>query len=391
MARAAAAADVIVVGGGVVGAAAAAELAAAGASVMLVDRATIAAGASGRNSGVVWHPSDPVLERLYDETLGILRSLAENAPVTAPFELPANPVGILALTWDEGAARADAAALARSNPRFGASFADPAALAALEPSLAPGLAAVRLDIGYPVAPWAATRAFAALATGRGARLLEGTPIRLDRQGDRVVGVVTDDGRSLTAGSVIVAAGPWTPAVIDPAGAWRPIRAYWGVVVELALAVPPRHVLEGPGIDAAIDPAAADAGGGGAGDDVHFSLATADGRSSLGSTFLPDEPDAAVYEPRLRALGATYLPAIADTPTLSRRTCARPLALDGRPLVGRVPGVDGLFVAAGHGPWGLSTGAASGRHVARLALGDSAAVPATIRSALDPARFGPVVA
>ena len=38
-----------------------------------------------------------------------------------------------------------------------------------------------------------------------------------------------------------------------------------------------------------------------------------------------------------------------------RVCARPQSLDGRPLVGRVPGIDGLWVAAGHGPWGISTG------------------------------------
>jgi glycine/D-amino acid oxidase-like deaminating enzyme len=144
------------------------------------------------------------------------------------------------------------------------------------------------------------------------------------------------------------------------------------------------VLEGAGIDAAIDPAAATAGHGDG--DVHFSLATADGRSALGSTFLPAEPDAAAYEPRLRALGASYVPAIAAAPARSRRVCCRPLALDGRPLVGAMPGVEGLFVAAGHGPWGLSTGTASGRHIAGVVLGRADAIPETVRAAVDPARF-----
>jgi glycine/D-amino acid oxidase-like deaminating enzyme len=70
-----------------------------------------------------------------------------------------------------------------------------------------------------------------------------------------------------------------------------------------------------------------------------------------------------------------------------RACARPLALDGRPLVGPVPGVEGLFVAAGHGPWGISTGPASAAHVAALVLGESAPRSASVAAATDAARFG----
>jgi glycine/D-amino acid oxidase-like deaminating enzyme len=252
----------------------------------------------------------------------------------------------------------------------------------MEPSLAPGLSAVRLDIGFPVAPWAATHAFAALAGARGAELIEGSAAAIKVQ-DGVARGIAVDGIAIAAGAVLVTAGPWTPEVIDPSGAWRPIRPFWGVVVEIALAAPPHAIVEAAGIDDAIDPHAARAGT----ETVDFSLTTAAGRSSLGSTFLPFEPDPHAYEPRLREGGAAYVPAIADTPTLSLRTCARPLASDGRPLVGQVPGVDRLFVAAGHGPWGLSTGAASGAHIAGVILGRAEAVPAVIRAAVDPARFG----
>ena len=148
---------------------------------------------------------------------------------------------------------------------------------------------------------------------------------------------------------MVTAGPWSPEIVDPTGAWRPILPFWGVIVELELEAPPRHVLEEADIDAAIEPdgGLADDEGGATG----FSLVTADGRTSLGSTFLPFEPDPRDYERRIRAGGARYLPAIDASPTRGLRACARPLALDGRPLVGAVPGVDRLFIAAGHGPWG----------------------------------------
>ena len=377
--------DVVVVGGGIVGMAAAAELAGAGASVVLVERAEIGAGASGRNSGILWRPPDRVLDALYVETLAILRELAAERP--AAFHVPDQPVGILNLSHDQAGMRRRASELARSHPQYAPAFLDPASLHEAEPGLAGGLSAVRLDIGFPVGPTSATRAMAERARTRGARVTEGSAARVVIESGRATGVASD-GRMVAAGSVVVAAGPWTPEVIDPSGRWRPIRPFWGVVVELELDEPPRHVLEGAGIDAAIDPARAIGEDDGDEDDgaVDFSLVTFSGRSSLGSTFLPFEPDPTAYVERLRAIGARYLPAIADTPTLGLRACARPLAFDGRPLVGAVPGVERLFVAAGHGPWGLSTGAASGRHIACDVLGTRDPLPAAIREAVDPARY-----
>ena len=42
-------------------------------------------------------------------------------------------------------------------------------------------------------------------------------------------------------------------------------------------------------------------------------------------------------------------------------------MDGRPFIGPVPGVADLFVCAGHGPWGISTGPASAALAARAVL------------------------
>jgi glycine/D-amino acid oxidase-like deaminating enzyme len=204
----------------------------------------------------------------------------------------------------------------------------------------------------------------------------GAEASLSRGDGRVNGVVVD-GERLAASDVVVAAGPWTPAIIDPSGTWRPIGRRWGVVVPISLSSAPSHVLEEAEIS--IEPGAEEED-----DDGHaFSLVTADGISSLGSTFLPDEPDVAATVPSLIRRGSRFVPAIADAPIGPARLCARPLSLDGRPLVGRVPGMDRLWVAAGHGPWGISTGPASGRLLADLLLGQVGAPP----RALDPDRFG----
>jgi glycine/D-amino acid oxidase-like deaminating enzyme len=368
--------DVVVIGGGIAGAATAAFLAENGASVALVEREAIAAGASGRNSGVVQAPLDPVLDVLYRDTLTEYRRL--EVAGDGAFALAAEPSGLLHVTRSRAMAAQLAEALAATHPELRPEFLEGAALARLEPSLHPAVFACRVAIGFPVAPAAATRAYAALGERYGVRTGIGVPAELTRQGDTVIGVRTSGDQRILAGAVVVAAGPWTPEIVDPSGRWRPIRPLWGVVAEVDLASPPRHVLEEAEIDAAIEPTSADVLEG-----LSFSLVTAAGRTVLGSTFLDDEPDADAFIPAIRRRGAQFVPALADARILGTRRCARPLSVDGRPLVGRVPWLEGLFVLAGHGPWGISTAPGSARILADLVLGRRAGVP----DALDPARFG----
>ena len=74
---------------------------------------------------------------------------------------------------------------------------------------------------------------------------------------------------------------------------------------------------------------------------------------------------------------------ADAPIHDVRTCARPQSIDGRPLIGAVPGRRGLYVCAGHGPRGISTGPASARLTADAILGREPVIPPE----LDAGRFG----
>ncbi|MDQ6795994.1 MAG: FAD-binding oxidoreductase, partial [Chloroflexota bacterium] len=391
--------DVVVVGGGIVGTATAAYLAAAGSRVVLVEREGIAAAASGRNSGIVQYPLDPVLATLHRETVALYRELESEAP--ARFALPAEPAGLLYVSHDERVTAALAEELTATHPELSPSFLDPDRLGALEPALSPGVSACRLAIGYPVAPAVATRAYAALAEDRGVRLMVGQGAGIVSHGGRCSGVVVG-GQTIESAAVVVAAGPWTPGIVDPSGAWQPIRSLWGAVAEIELPDPPRHVLEEAEIDTTIEPGERrpdavplrparraerpsepspprpdDTAG------LSFSLVTVAGRSTLGSTFLDDEPDPAAMAPALVRHGSQFVGAIARARIIGTRRCARPLSRDGRPLVGALPFLDGLFVAAGHGPWGISTAPATARLVADLVLGRSKAPP----DALDAARFG----
>jgi D-hydroxyproline dehydrogenase subunit beta len=364
-------ADVVVIGGGIVGCAAAAIMADRGARVILVEREGIGAGASGRNLGAIQHPFDPVLGPLYHESLDRYRALADASD--GLFSVGAAPAGLLLLQRDADAATAQLQRLRSRVPELAPQLIEPDDLQRLEPALTPGHTAILLATGYPIPPASATAAWADLAERRRAEILVGSGARLEGSDGHIAGVLLEDGTRVAAGAVLVAAGPWSPWLVDPDGGWRPISPTYGVTLQLRLGQEaPRHVVEEDEVDG-INRAEAATSRAGEPRDIPaeppslFSIATARGVSMLGSTFLPEEPDPEPIQALLLRRAAAYLPGIAAAEVVGRRMCARPQSVDGRPFIGAVPGMDGLFVCAGHGPWGISTGPASAAIAARAVL------------------------
>jgi glycine/D-amino acid oxidase-like deaminating enzyme len=346
-----------IVGGGIIGASAAAFLAEAGASVILVERDDIGAAASGRNSGVIQHPFDPDLAALYHDTLRLYRDLEVR---DAGFRLPRQPAGLLLLSADEEEVRVAASAIATRAAELDPEVIAPAQLRLTEPGLADDLWACRLTTGHPVAPAAATSAFAARARRAGARVVVGVSdaaVALD--GTRAVGLRYGPGEEVPCAAVLVAAGPWTPQLVP---GWRegpPITSLWGVVVSVQLPGAPHHVLEELGIDRPGSPP-----------DELFSLVPAGVYTSVGSTFLAARPDADGRAVRVLERAVRFVSALRGADVRGVRVCARPRSFDGRPLIGPVPEYQNLYVCAGHGPWGISTGPASAELVAAQILGRS---------------------
>jgi glycine/D-amino acid oxidase-like deaminating enzyme len=354
--------DVAVIGGGIVGTAAAAFLAEAGASVILFESTALGAGASGRNSGAIQQPDDPELAALHAQTLPLYRELADLEP---EFQIPREPTGLLLVSTDAAATAEAAATLRQRTPELEPHFVSAAEMRALEPAMADGAAGVLLQTGYAVVPSSATLAFGRRALRAGTVLRIGSAARPAFEGNRAIGIRLDSGEEIAAGAVLVAGGPWSVELVPGWSNRPPIRRSWGVVVSVELAEPPSRILEELSIDAHGSP-----------DPVAFSLMTAGGASSLGSTFLPSEPqpDAMVHE--LVERGSTFVPVLKSATIVGLRMCARPVSFDGRPLIGPVTGFDRLFVCAGHGPWGISTGPASAKLAvdAMLGGGDSAIPP-----------------
>jgi D-amino-acid dehydrogenase len=78
---------------------------------------------------------------------------------------------------------------------------------------------------------------------------------------------------------------------------------------------------------------------------------------------------------------TVAPGLADAAILETRIGFRPMPLDGKPLIGRIPGFDGLVIANGLGSSGLTIGPYAGKLVASEALG--------LQQEIDLAPFAPL--
>ena len=390
--------DIVVVGGGIIGAACAFELAGRGASVTLLEKDELAAGASGRNLGYLDTSKDPVLAPLARRSLERYAEISADPPT--PFFLDDEPIGTLAVTIEQDELD-DLRAWAASAEAVGVRVERvDDRLRELEPELSPDvLEAYLLDEGHRVDPLALTVCLGALARGAGATIRHHAPARrLVAQGDRVTGVVTDDG-VVGADTVVLAAGPWSPAIARPLGVSLPIAAARGWLVQAA----PERPLFGHWIQsgarrllAGREPATASEPGelrlsmrefGEAGEtrDVSPMIQPAPDGSVLTGTsrepsFAADPFDLEV--PRIVAAQAARLvPALADAPVLSTWSGVRPVSPDERPMLGWVR--EGLFVATGHGSEGVILGAGTAELVAALVLG---AEPPLDPAPFDPARF-----
>lgn len=81
------------------------------------------------------------------------------------------------------------------------------------------------------------------------------------------------------------------------------------------------------------------------------------------------PTAGVQGALERFIQETY-PALAESPIARRWAGVMAFTPDGMPRIGRAPGMPGVLYAAGFNGHGMSMGFATGRHLARLALGET---------------------
>jgi sarcosine oxidase subunit beta len=389
-------ADVIVVGAGVAGASTAFHLSRLGAGdVLVVDRGTAGSGMSSRSSAMIrmhytFRPEVELAVRSdrmfasWTELTGRLAFVRRTgfARLVPPGEEDALRANV-AMQRDCGA-RADvlpAGDFAALAPGF---RTDDLTEVAWEP-----------DGGYGDGALVAGDLLAA-ARERGVRYRPHTPVlALLREGDRVTGIQTPDGPE-HAGIVVAAAGVWSPALLASIGVDLPIETEFHEVAVLSHApgqgtpvacidsttqtyfrpeaggsmtlvgsftgprgVDPDRVAPPPGAPPA---GAADAGGAQRG-----SLCAADGAQRT-TMMASGAVDQAVDLAALVGAAARRVPALADAGIVRGVTGVYDMTPDSRPMLGELPGLAGLVLAAGFSGTGFKISPAVGEAVAALVTG-----------------------
>ena len=222
--------------------------------------------------------------------------------------------------------------------------------ASLAPILTDAVTSVyRMDGQRFIEPGPFVEALADAVRARGAQVRTGVGV------SEVAGpgeVVLESGERLAADSVVVATGAWLPRLARPLGVRVPVRAGRGYSFSVATEEPVEHPVYLPTQRIACTP-------------YQGRLRIAGTMEFLG----PDEPP---RQRRIRAMLSQVDGLLRGVDLDDRRdewVGSRPVTPDGLPLVGATE-VPGVYVAGGHGMWGIVLGPATGRLLAKqIVTGD----------------------
>jgi sarcosine oxidase subunit beta len=369
-------ADVIVVGAGVIGSSIAFHLARGGAGrVLVLDQALAAQGGSARSSALVrMHYTLPQEVELARRSLEIFTHWEDYVGRPGCFRR----VGFVRLVPEHEVESLKRNVEMQRKLGVDARLVSARELAEIEPEWRIDdvrVAAYEPDSGYGDGTVTANDLLAG-ARERGAEFLPRTRVvGFAVEEGRVRGVVTERGE-LAAPVVVAAAGPWSPRLFRDTGFEVAIEPEYHRVA--ILANPPG--MRGGGC-ALIDGIAS------------MYLRSEGSAMTLVGEFVgargvgPDEfPQSIPAEEiaEIAGLGARRIPALAHAGLARAVTGVYDMTPDQRPLLGAVPGVPGLYLAAGFSGMGYKISPAVGLAMAELLLeGEGRSVDLSI---FDPGRF-----
>ncbi|MGG3800597.1 NAD(P)/FAD-dependent oxidoreductase [Metabacillus fastidiosus] len=191
------------------------------------------------------------------------------------------------------------------------------------------------------------------AKKHGANILHGNA-KLKYEQNKVTGIYVD-GKELQADEVIVTAGAWADALLEPLGIQFLVTHQKAQIVHLHM--------DGTNTDdwpVVMPP------------NDQYIVAFNEGKIVVGATYENDTQ----FDRRVTAGGLyhifhkalTVAPGLSDCTMVETRVGFRPYTPDFLPVIGRVPGYSGIVVANGLGATGLTAGPYLGRELAELVQG-----------------------
>ncbi|WGR69706.1 MULTISPECIES: FAD-dependent oxidoreductase [unclassified Bradyrhizobium] len=356
---------VVICGGGVIGACTAYFLRRRGIDVTVVERTEVAAAASGKAGGflaVDWCAGTP-LDALARRSFALHARLPDEIAGDWGYRRMTAYSGFVVSDTD---ARRDA----------------PAALDWLANGVAIAHRLGTTETTAIVHPRKFTSAVTNAALAQGAELRTGRVTGIMRDANGTARGVEIDGRTLEADAVVVAMGPWSLL----AAQWMRLPAVYGqrspsIVYDTGTDVPADALFleyqeSGSAMSIEVFPRADGS--------THITAFSDVAPLPLDPADVTPDQDAI---DRLQATSERLSPAFRADRIIARQACFRPVTQDGLPLIGKVPGSQGLYVATGHNVWGILNAPATGEALAQL-IADGSAGDIDL-SPFDPARLRPL--
>lgn len=329
-------AEVIVVGGGAIGLAIAREVRARGRTVLVLESGRAGSGASWAAAGML----SPLGEALDPgpflsfglESLALWPSLAQDLEEESGVAVELRRSGKLRVAFTEPERLRLHRRLEWAREQgVPAQWMEPAEVTRAVTGIGPSaLGGLLLEDDYRVDNRALSQALLASARKKGAEIREMERVRgVQIDAGRCTGLYLEDGTTLEAGCVVLAAGAWSGRIqgLPVAVPVRPVR---GEMVALRPAeTPPSLILES---------------------ESAYLVPRDDGRLLAGATedevgFEPGPSASGVHSVLTAAI--ELMPSLAEARITETWSGFRPGSPDGMPILGAYPEVDDLFLATGH--------------------------------------------
>ena len=347
--------EVVIIGGGVVGCATAYYLGKEGVKATIIEPDTVA----GHSSGFALGGLNPLGGEGIPEPLGALAlasywlhndlaaALPEETGVDTEFERHT----AITAAFSEGEAEALRAHLPwqQAQEGFRVEWKGGDDIRAIEPRLAPGMVGgVVTQPEGMVDPYRFTLALLQAAEGMGAVMRHGRVRGLSFAGDHIRAVRLSN-EEVSCKAVVVAMGPWSGNASAWIGLDIPVKPLKGQILYLRVDGPPLLRVSWGDSYAVSKP-----------DDLVW-VGTTEEMVGFDETPTP-EGQQTIMRSALQAL-----PYLIDAEMVRHTACLRPIAADGLPILGQVPGKPGVIVATAAGRKGILLSAIMGRIAADLVV------------------------